>query len=282
MWNLVEVPVEKIVEKIVEVPVEKIVEKEVEKIVVDETRVKELEALLQDAAEREGKYIEQIKHLEDELRRLPHAASEVADIQAAIYGIMQTENEEISSMMEVEKAEFEADKERHQARVDRLSERRRELPKPAGANMADMTRRAPTNRPEDPRTSQLRKELEDLRREHDRAMYEAKTEARDLTLKMEQARADAARAISASKDLTELQQEAQILREKLQAREKELVDERQRSEALRQQQATRQQTLMARLAALESPSIGTSQTMSTNQSREAQQVRLPSWMRLKK
>ena len=58
--KVVEVPVEKIVEKIVEVPVEKIVEKIVEKtievpvekivekIIVDETRVKELEGLLEE------------------------------------------------------------------------------------------------------------------------------------------------------------------------------------------------------------------------------------------
>ena len=38
---------------------------------------------------------------------------------------------------------------------------------------------------------------------------------------------------------------------------------------------------MARLAVLESPSIGTAQTMSTNQSREAKMVKLPGWMRLK-
>ena len=39
---------------------------------------------------------------------------------------------------------------------------------------------------------------------------------------------------------------------------------------------------MARLAQLESPSIGTARTMSTNQSREAKLVKLPSWMRLGK
>ena len=48
------------------------------------------------------------------------------------------------------------------------------------------------------------------------------------------------------------------------------------------QQAASQQMLMARLAELESPSIGTPQTLETNQSREAKQVKLPSWMRLHK
>ena len=44
----------------------------------------------------------------------------------------------------------------------------------------------------------------------------------------------------------------------------------------------REQMLMARLASLESPSIGTPQTLATNQSRETRQVKLPSWMRLKR
>jgi hypothetical protein len=38
----------------------------------------------------------------------------------------------------------------------------------------------------------------------------------------------------------------------------------------------------AKLASLESPSIGTSQTLSTNQSREARMVKLPRWMRIGK
>lgn len=47
---------------------------------------------------------------------------------------------------------------------------------------------------------------------------------------------------------------------------------------MRQQQAFAQQAMMARLASLESPSIGTAQSLSTNQSREAKMVKLPRWM----
>ena len=141
--KIVEVPVEKIVEKIVEVPVEKIVEKEVikevpvekivekevikevpvevekivEKVVVDETRVKELEEMLAAATRVAGenekatkdekavseKLREQVHSLEDELRRLPQTASEVADIQAAVYSIMTSEAEELAAIIEAEK-----------------------------------------------------------------------------------------------------------------------------------------------------------------------------------
>ncbi|MBR2838078.1 MAG: hypothetical protein IKE55_04825 [Kiritimatiellae bacterium] len=237
---------------------------------------------LRDATDREAKYSEQVAHLEDELRRLPQAASEVADIQAAVYSIMKTEAEEIDRLIDAEKREFEEFRQRHAARGDRLLERRRELLKRTGVNIEDMTRRALLERPEDPRTVQLRKELEEQRREHERQMFDAQSQLKELSDKLRRREADDARAAEGLKDVTQLRQEVQSLRERLQVREQELLTERQRGEELRQQQATRQQMLMARLATLESPSIGTSQTLSTNLSRETRQVKLPSWMRLKR
>ena len=67
-------------------------------------------------------------------------------------------------MLDREKAEFETIRKRYAERADRLQERRHELLKRSGANIEDMTRRALVNRPEDPRTAQLRRDLEDLRR----------------------------------------------------------------------------------------------------------------------
>ena len=334
--------VEKVVEKIVEVPVEKIVEKEVEKIVVDETRVKELEGLLEEerrhtselqsrmdaaskaasarelelrqqvkdgegqlsaanaklreadeaakkhaeelkeATAREEKLAEQVKALEDELRRLPQAASEVADIQAAMYSVMTKEAEELRTMIETEKTEAEEFRRRYQERADRLLERRRDLLKRAGSNIEDMTRKALIEKPEDPRTTRLRKDLEELRRLDERKTMEYESKLRDLTEQLRLQKTTEARLAAGAKDVTQLRLEAQELREKLQLREKELLSERQRCEELRQSQAASQQALMSRLASLESPSIGTAQSLSTNQSREAKMVKLPSWMHLKK
>ena len=333
--KIVEVPVEKVVEKIVEVPVEKIVEKVVEKVVVDETRVKELEGLLEeerrhtaqlqekldessrnaseaakaarereeslksetaavreelakaegslkDAVAREEKCADQIKSLEDELRRLPQAASEVADIQAAVYSIMSGETEELAKIIEREKAEFEEIRKRHAERVDRLQERRHELLKRSGANIEEMTRKALLNRPEDPRTAQLRRDLEELRRTHEREMLDSTEKIRVLSEKLRRTQDEGKRVVEGMKDVTQLQAEVQNLRELLQTREKDLVAERQRNEELVRQQAAKQQTLLARLASLESPSIGTTQSLSTNQSREAKMVRLPGWMSFKR
>ena len=333
--KVVEVPVEKIVEKIVEKTIEVPVEKIVEKIIVDETRVKELEGLLdeerrhtadlqarldessrkasdaakaavmrenalraevaaaqdlvvkhesslKDAANRENKYIEQVQALEDELRRLPQAASEVADIQAAVYSIITGEAEDLTRIIDAEKREFEELKQRYTARADKLLERRHELLKRSGYNIEDMTRKALLNRPEDPRTVQLRKEFDEFRRAHDHLVLDKDENIRELSEQLRLSKADGKRAEAGMKDVTQLRHELEQLHERLQTREKELLAERQQNEELRQQQAARQQALLARLASLESPSIGTAGSLSTNQSREAHQVKLPGWMSFRK
>ena len=303
--KIVEVPVEKIVEKEVrvEVPVEKIVEKVVEKVVVDDSRVKELEGLLEEerrhtadlqrrldetikssadarselisknealvaqrdvyageireANARVEKLSEQVVALEDELKRLPAAASEIADTQAAVFKIMQDEISELDGVMAGEQAEFEEFRRRHQARADRLAERRREILRRAGGNIEEMTRRALVERPEDPRTAQLRRELEELRRVHEKSVLDNEAKVRSLNDSLRREQTDRARASQDMRDVKELREEAQRLREKLQLAETELLNERQRSEELRQREAMGKQALMARLATLESPTLGT-------------------------
>lgn len=283
-----EVPVEKIVEKVIE--------KEVVKTVVDEARVKQLEAMLaaasrvvgenenalKDAVDRERKLQEQICALEDELRRLPQSASEVADVQTAVYSIMTSEAEELAAIIEAEKRESDEFRRRHEERADRLLERRRLLLKRAGSNIEDMTRKALIERPEDPRTARLRKELDDLTRLDEKKSQESVRRIRDLEEALKAARTESSRAAEGMRDVTQLRSELEALRSKLQLREQELLAERQKTETLRQHQATSQQALMARLTELESPSFGTPQALATNQSREAKLVKLPSWMHLKK
>ena len=252
------------------------------KLSESEEHAAKLEAGLRDAADRENKYEEQIRHLEDELRRLPQAASEVADIQVAVFSILKSEAEELARAAEVEKREFEDAKKRYAERAERLLERRREILKRSGANIEEMTRRALHERPEDPRTAQLRKEYEELKRTVDRQRLESEMRVRELEAELKRQRMEDSRAAEGLKDVTQLRQELEAVREQLRVREKDLLAERQRNEELSRAEATRQQVLLARLATLESPSIGTAQSLSTNQSREAKQVKLPSWMRFGK
>ena len=338
--KIVEVPVEKIVEKEVrvEVPVEKIVEKIV--TVVDNARVQELEGMLveersrvsvlqgkldessksaseqrneaarldgelknatervkaleaeladksakfeksvKDAVDRESKLSEQVAALEDELRRLPQAASEVADIQASMYGLMTSEAQEIESIIAAEKAEFEEFRKRCQDRSDRLLERRREILKRAGNNIEEMTRKSLIERPEDPRTAQLRRDLEELRRIDEKKTLDAMTRIRDLESQLKDREAEGKRISEGLVDITELRRQNTELQQQLQQRERELLAERERAEAFRVREAANHQAMVARLKALESPSIGTTSSVATNQSREAKQVKLPGWMRI--
>ena len=156
------------------------------------------------------------------------------------------------------------------------------LLKRAGTNIEEMTRRALVNRPEDPRTATLRKEYEEFRRQSERTAAERERQIRELTDRLRTSQAETARAAEGMRDVTQLRGEIEELKGRLQQREKELLAERQAGEQLRRHQAMNNQALMARLASLESPSIGTSQTLATNQSREAKLVKLPSWMRVGK
>ncbi len=311
----VEVPVEKIVEKIVEKTV--IDEARVNELqgLLDEERrhttdlqhrldetmataaaaradlMSQIEALtakcescaneLNEANQRSAKQAEQIVALSDELKRLPAAASEIADTQAAVFKIMQDELSGLDEMLNKEKDEFEEFRKRHQARSERLALRRRELLSRCGGSVEEMTRTALLGRPEDPRTIRVRAELEELRRIHEKAMRENSIKERSLMEELRIHKAECARNQESMRDITQLRAEAQQLRELLHRAEKDLMEERQLSDQLRQREAIGKQALMARIASLESPSIGTVDSLETNQSRTAKIVKFPKWMQFK-
>ena len=255
--------------------------RELDEMLAAATRVAgENEKACADEQAANAKLREQIAALEDELRRLPQTASEIADIQAAVYSIMTGEAEELAALIDAEKKDAEEFRRRHQERADRLAERRRTLLVRAGTNIEDMTKKALVSRPEDPRTARIAKEYEEFRRLAERRAADSERQVRDLTERLRLSQAETARAAAGARDATQMRAEIEELRARLQAREKELVSEKQANETMRQHQAASQQAMMARLAALESPSIGTAQSLSTNQSREARLVKLPSWMRI--
>ena len=255
--------------------------RELDEMLAAATRVAgENEKACADEQSANAKLREQIAALEDELRRLPQTASEIADIQAAVYSIMTGEAEELAALIDAEKKDAEEFRRRHQERADRLAERRRTLLVRAGTNIEDMTKKALVSRPEDPRTARIAKEYEEFRRLAEKRAADSERQVRDLTERLRLSQTETARAAAGARDATQMRAEIEELRARLQAREKELLSEKQANETMRQHQAASQQAMMARLAALESPSIGTAQSLSTNQSREARLVKLPSWMRI--
>ena len=293
--KIVEVPVERIVEKEVvkeivkEVPVEKIVEKEivkevpVEKIVEKEVIVEvESAALLAKAAELEAAVREAKREnltLESEMKRLPSNAKEAADMEAAVYWLMRGEADDIERMLAAEKVEAEAAQKRWKERSEKLAARRIEILKKIGDDAKDMKQRALRMNPADPRTVQIKQELDALRIVAERNAHESGMRIKDLTRSLNEKTMEAKRLASQVEDVKRLQEQIRELREKIQVRDRELQAERQKVEEVRRSCAASQQALLARLSELESGMPGNS-----NQSREAraQASRFPSWMGFKK
>ena len=217
--------------------------------------------------------------LESEIRRLPPNAKEAADTEAAVYWLMRGEADDLQRTLEAEKAEAAAAQKRWRERAERLAARRVEILKKIGDDAKDMKQRALRANPADPRTVQLRQELDALRLVSERNAYESGQRIKDLTRALNEKRTEADRLAAQVGDVKRLQEQIRELREKLQLREKELLSERQMNEELRRSNAASQQALLARLSELESGLPGR-----TNQSREAQAQgsRFPSWMSLKK
>ena len=145
-----------------------------------------------------------------------------------------------------------------------------------GTDAEDMTRRALLAHPDDPRTTQLRQELDALRILQEKTMLDSEQKIRDLSARLRERDTEVKRLQQQAGDLTAVYRQLQDTREKLQRREKELVDERQKAEEERQHHAAAQQALLSRLSTLEAGLPG-----GTHQSREARSVRLAPWMGLK-
>lgn len=230
-----------------------------------------------------AKHKEHIAQLEEDLRRYPADATQVANMQAALYGIVSEELSDINRAIEADKSAFEELRQRHETRLEAMMERRRQLMRRAGAGMEDMTRKALANRPEDPRMTLVRKEFDEYRDKMERIARGNEETIRRLREELDQERRDGARNRSeGALDSAQLQRQVTELQNQLAVRERELLSARQRIDELQKSQAFHQQQLMAKLAKLETPSIGTVQTMATNQSREARMVKIPSWMKLGK
>jgi hypothetical protein len=310
---LVEVPVEKIVEKevIKEVPVERIVERE--RIVeVESTALLAKAAALEaavTAAKEEGakalaaaqeereqvlsaeraemqktrQELENAKRetltLESEIKRLPSNAKEAADMEAAVYWLMRGEADDLERMMEAEKLEAEAAQKRWRERAEKLAARRIEILKKIGDDAKDMKQRALRMNPVDPRTLQIKQELDALRIVAERNAHESGMRIKDLTRSLNERTTEVKRLSAQVADVKRLQEQIRELREKLQDRDRELQQERQKVEEMRRCSAASQQALLARLSELESGMPGHS-----NQSKEAhaQASRFPSWMSFKK
>ena len=249
-----------------------------------EAKARESEAafaeLLNDANTRDNAYQEKIAVLEKACAQPPEETARFFADQAAIYELVKAEIEELSKTMEVERSHVEQLKEWSVKRQQILMERRQTLLRHMGGSPGEMTRRAVREQPSDPQVARMRADLENLRVTYQREVRLAETKEREYQDKVRVLESESSRLLGQVVEGEKKGQRVQELEELLRRREHELSDERRNREAERDQFVASQQALLMRIETLEKAVKPA--TPEETQSAEARNVKLASWMRLKR
>ena len=236
--------------------------------------------LLSDANARDNANADKIAALEKLCVQPPGETDRFFSDRAAVFELVNTEIGELAKTMELERVHVEQLKEWSVQRQQSLMERKQTLLMQLGGSPADMTRRAAREQSSDPNAARLRAELDELRAVHQRQGRLAEERERDLQRKLRVFEAEAGKlqvqAIAGEKVGRRLQE----LSEQLSKRDQELTDERKNREAEREQFLGNQQALLMRIDLLEKASR--SGTPDEIRSAEAKNVKIATWMRLKK
>jgi hypothetical protein len=247
-------------------------------------RARESEAafaeLLVDANTRDNAYIERIAALEKACAQTPEETARFFADQAAVYDLAAAEVDALAKTLESEREHVEQLKEWSVQRQQALAERRQTLIKQLGSSPSDMTRRAVRERPADPNAARLRMELDNLRIVHQRELRQAEERERDMQRKLRVFEAEASKLQGQATEGEKMGRRMQDLSEALHKREQELADERKNRDGEREQLQGSQQALLMRIETLERAAKPS--TPDEIQMAEARNVKLASWMRLKK
>ena len=236
--------------------------------------------LLTDANARDNEYQNRIALLEKTSAQTPEETARFFADQSAVYELLKSEADELAKSLEMERAHAEQMKEWGVARQQSLAERRQALLKHLGSSPGEMTRRSVREQPSDPQTARLRAEFENLRVTRQREQLLAEERDRDLQAKLRVFEAENARLQGMAVDGEKVSRRVQELEDVLRRREHELSDERKNREAERDQFQSSQQTLLMRIESLEKSAKPV--TPDEIQSSEARNVKLATWMRLKR
>jgi len=236
--------------------------------------------LLTDANARDNAYSEKIATLEKACAQPPDETARFYADQAAVYDLVKAEIGELVKTMELERTNVEQLKEWSSQRQLALLERKQTLLKQLGDSPSDMTRRAVREQPSDPNAARLRVELDELRAVNERQVRLAEERERDLLRKLRVLEAESTKlqglAVEGDKTGRRLQELTELLRK----REQELADERKNRLEERGQFQGSQQALLMRIESLEKS--GRPTTPDEAQTVEARNVKIATWMRLKK
>ena len=236
--------------------------------------------LLNDANARDNAYAEKVAALEKVCAQPAEETARFYSDQAAVYELAKAEAEELSKTLELERNSFERLKEWSVQRQQTLAERRQTLMRRLGDSPVEMTRRSLREQPSDPNVARLRTELDTLRIAHQRELRKAEETERDLQRKLRVFEAESTKLQGQAAEGEKVGRRLQELSEQLRKREQELTDERKNREAEREQFQGSQQALLMRIDLLEKASR--SGTPDEIQSAEARNVKIATWMRLRK
>jgi len=236
--------------------------------------------LLSDANARDNSYQEKIAVLEKSCAQSPDETARFLADQDAVYELVKTEVDELAKTMELERTHVEQLKEWSSQRQQALQERRQTLLLHMGRSPVEMTRRAVREQPSDPQLARMRAELENLRVTYQREVRLSETKDREFQEKVRVLESESSRLLNQVAEGEKKGQRVQELEELIRRRERELSDERKNRDAEREQFIANQQALLKRIEMLENSAKPS--TPEEAQSAEARNVKLASWMRLKR
>lgn len=249
-----------------------------------EARAAEQEAafaeLLNDANARDVSYAEKIAALEKACAQSPEETARFFADQTAVYGLMKAEAEELFKAMEEERRSVEQLKEWSVQRQQALATRRQSLLARLGDSPVEMTRRTLRESPSDPNAVRLRTEYDNLLAAHQRDLRLTEDRERDLQRKLRVLESEVGKLRAETAEGEKVGRLLQDVKEQLRRREQELFDERKNRDAEREQFQGNQQALLLRIESLEKTSRPT--TPDEAQTAEARNVKIATWMRLKK
>jgi len=238
--------------------------------------------LLNDANKRDVDYKAQIESLKKTSALSPEATDRFYSDQNAVFQILKREVESITKTMESEREHLNALKTIGNQRQLELEKQRQVLQNHIGNSPVEMTSRVLREQTVDPNAVRLRSELDNLRVAHERTCRRAEERERDLNHKLKVMHSDCNKLMEQILEKAKDSLTKQELTDQLAVSRRELTELRRSYEAERKQFLANNNAMSAKIDEMESGFKGAGAAPEQVQSSEARNVKLASWMSLKK
>jgi hypothetical protein len=236
--------------------------------------------LLNDANKRDIDYKAQIESLKKTSALTPEATDRFYSDQNAVFQILKRELESITKTMESEREHLNMLKAIGNQRQLELEKQRQVLQNHIGGSPVEMTSRVLREQTVDPNAVRLRSELDNLRIAHERTCRQAEERERDLNHKLKVMHSDCNKLMEQILEKTKDALSNQELADQLAVSRRELAELRRTYDAERRQFLASNNAMSAKIDEMASGFKGADPEQV--QSSEARNVKLASWMSLRK